>query len=321
MARGIFENLKNTSSPADGAAGKLLDKKKPQMPLPKRKSSSQEEVSGGGGGHDSDDTLWLYSFNDMLFNLLLFFIVMYSISQIDEKKFAEVQQALQGDKKPQLLKDEEDKDGVVIGPRNGVLDAKQLASSGGEAGGDKSAEIAAAIRFMLDRQEKADVKLARGTGKDADKKEEAKKKSKYLSGTNIPLPMQLVFPHTEFFAKGTADLTVPGEKNLRQLAAEIAVVEKLSIAEIEVHTEFSKAMLANLKGKSDFSTLKLATMRAGVLFEYFIKEGIPHKKVTSAGYADGRPIVLGDNLSPKQREDFSSGNDRILVVLKKDKAQ
>ncbi|MFZ9520789.1 MAG: OmpA/MotB family protein [Silvanigrellaceae bacterium] len=320
MARGFFENLKNTSSPADGSAGKLLEKKKPQMPLPKRKAASQDDGGGGGGGHESDDTLWLYSFNDMLFNLLLFFIVMYSISQIDEKKFAEVQQALQGDKKPQLLKEEEDKDGVVIGPRNGALDAKQLASSGGEAGGDKSAEIAAAIRFMLERQEKADVKLARGAGKEAEKKEEAKKKSKYLSGTNIPLPMQLVFPHTEFFAKGTADLTPQGQINLKQLAAEVAVVEKLSFTEIEVHTEFSKAMLANLKGQSDFSTLKLATMRAGVFFEYFIKEGIPHKKVASAGYADGRPIVLGENLSPKQREDFSPGNDRIVVILKKDKA-
>jgi chemotaxis protein MotB len=317
LARGLFDNSREASSPADSAAGKPLEKKKlPQMPLPKRKSSSEDEVGGGGGGgHESDETLWLYSFNDMLFNLLLFFIVMYSISQIDEKKFAEVQQALQGDKKPALLKDD-DKEGVVVGPRNGALDAKQLASSGGEAGGDKSAEIAAAIRFMLERSEKAKVKLAKGAGKEDEKKEEQnKKKSKYLSGSNIPLPMKLVFPHTEFFQKGTADLSPQGVENLTRLAEEIKAVEKLGRADIEVHTEFSRDMIADLKGQSQLSTLKIATLRAGVMFEYFVKGGVPHKKVVSAGYADGRPIVLGENLTPQQRADFSASNDRVIVNL------
>lgn len=321
MARGLFDNSREPSSPADIAAGKTLDKKKlPQMPLPKRKSSSDDEGGGGGGGHESDDTLWLYSFNDMLFNLLLFFIVMYSISQIDEKKFAEVQQALQGDKKPQLIKDDDSKDGVVVGPRNGALDAKQLASSGGEAGGDKSAEIAAAIRFMLERSEKSKVKLAKGAGNDNEKKETEKKKSKYISGTNVPLPMKLVFPHTEFFQKGTADLTPEGTENLMQLADEISVVEKLGRAEIEVHTEFSREMIADLKGQSQFSTLKIATMRAGVLFEHFVRGGVPYKKVVSAGYADGRPIVLGENLTPQQRADFSNGNDRVVISLMREKS-
>lgn len=321
MARGLFDNHRDPASPAEGAAGKSIDKKRPVAHhTPHKKHAGGDDHGGGGGGHESDDTLWLYSFNDMLFNLLLFFIVMYSISQVDEKKFAEVQKALQGDKKPQLIKEDEDKDGVVVGPRNGALDAKQLASSGGEAGGDKSAEIAAAVRFMLDRAEKSKVKLSKGQGKDNEKKEEEKKKSKYLSGTNVPLPMQLVFPHTEFFIVGTADLSPKGTENLKQLAKEIGAVEKLGRADIEVHTEFSKEMLANLKGQTQFSTLKIATMRAGVMFETLVKEGVPHKRIVSAGYADGRPIVLGESLTPKQREDFSLGNDRIIVSLKKEGA-
>ena len=257
----------------------------------------------------------------MLFNLLLFFIVMYSISQVDEKKFAEVQQALQGDKKPQLLKEEEDKDGVVIGPRNGALDAKQLASSGGEAGGDKSAEIASAIRFMLERSQKAEVKLAKGAGKEAEKKEESTKKSKYLSGSNIPLPMQLAFTAKEFFIPKTADLSVEGKENITQLAKEVSSQEALGRVEIEVHTEFTEAIINSPKAESTFADLRLSTARAGVIFEYFLKSGIPHKKVVSAGYADGRPMLSLTNMTPKQRTEFAESNERIVVTLKKEKAQ
>ena len=49
---------------------------------------------GGGGGHGSDEFLWLFSFNDMLFNLLLFFIVMFAISSVNKSKFEAVAEAL-----------------------------------------------------------------------------------------------------------------------------------------------------------------------------------------------------------------------------------
>lgn len=321
MARGsLFDKSGEHASPSEGAAGRSHEKKKHHAHGHGKKHAGGDDHGGGGGGHESDDTLWLYSFNDMLFNLLLFFIVMYSISQVDEKKFAEVQQALSGDKKPQLLKDEEDKKGVVVGPRNGALDAKQLASSGGEAGGDKSAEIAAAIRFMLERSQKAEVKLAKGAGKDNEKKEEATKKSKYLSGTNIPLPMQLAFTSKEFFLPRSADLSPDGLQNLKQLALEVQQQESLGRVEIEVHSEFTEATINSPNAESSFVDLRLATARAGVIFEFFLKSGIPHKKVVSAGYADGRPMLTLANLSPKQRTEFAESNERIVVTLKKEKA-
>lgn len=324
MSRGHFLDKRHEQlSATEPAAGRSHDKKKTSAASHShaKKHSGGDDHGGGGGGHESDDTLWLYSFNDMLFNLLLFFIVMYSISQVDEKKFAEVQEALQGDKKPALTKDDEEKDGVVVGPRNGALDAKQLGSSGGEAGGDKSAEIAAAVRFMLERAEQGKVKLAKGAGADKDKeKPEATKKSKYLSGTNVPLPMQLAFTADEFFASKSAELTKRGERNLKQLGAEVARQEKLGKVEIEVHTNFTPETINSPKGQSSFVDLKLTTVRAGVIFEYFLKAGVPHKSVVSSGYADGRPIVSLENLTPKQRQEFAESNERIVVTLKREKS-
>jgi chemotaxis protein MotB len=324
VSRGHFLDKRNEQlSATEPAAGRSHDKKKTSAASHSyaKKHSGGDDHGGGGGGHESDDTLWLYSFNDMLFNLLLFFIVMYSISQVDEKKFAEVQEALQGDKRPALVKDDEDKDGVVVGPRNGAMDAKQLGSSGGEAGGDKSAAISEAVRFMLERAEKGKVKLAKGTGKDEKKEKlEATKKSKYLSGTNIPLPMQLAFTADEFFAQDSANLTARGERNLKQLGTEVARQEKLGRVEVEVHTNFTPETINSPKALSSFTDLKLSTVRAGVIFEYFLKAGVPHKSVVSAGYADGRPIVSLESLTPKQRQEFSESNERIVVTLKKEKA-
>ena len=300
MSQGDFFQKKRTlSSPDEGVAGRSLDKKKQHArEHHKKQHKSGDEHGSSGGGHDSDDTLWLYSFNDMLFNLLLFFIVMYSISQVDEEK----------------------KEGVVVGPRNGALDAKQLASSGGEAGGDKSAEIAAAIRFMLERSEKAEIKLAKATPKPDDKKDEAAKKSKYLSGTDVPLPMQLSFSSKEFFALASSDLTVKGKENLQQLTREVARQSALGRVEIEVHTAFSEETLKSPKAESSFVDLKLSTTRAGVIFEYFLRAGIPSKKVMSAGYADGRPMLMLANMTPKQRSEFAESNERIVISLRKEKA-
>lgn len=89
-------------------------------------------------------------------------------------------------------------------------------------------------------------------------------------------------------------------------------------ADIEVHTEFTKEMIEDSRGQTQFSNLKLATMRAGIMFEHFVLEGVPNKKVASAGYADGRPIVLSENLTSKQRQEFSNSNDRIVISLKKE---
>lgn len=320
----LFRNGNSHHSPSEQASGSAINKKRTHLRVDAHNKVRRtgDSHSEGVGSHESDDTIWLYSFNDMLFNLLLFFIVMYSISQVDEKKFAEVQQALQGEKKPSLIKDDVDKDGVVVGPRNGAMDAKQLGQSGGEAGGDRSAEIAAAVRFMLERAEKGKVKLSKGAGKDNESdKKQVSKKSKYLSGTNVPLPMQLAFTADEFFVKNSASLTHAGETNLKRLGLEVARQEKLGRVEIEVHTNFTSETINSPNALSSFADLKLSTLRAGVIFEYFLKAGIPHKRVVSSGYADGRPIVSLENLTPKQRKEFSDSNERIVVTLMREKTQ
>lgn len=46
------------------------------------------------GGHGEGEGLWIYSFCDLIMNLLMFFVMMFAISSVDKDKFAFVQNAL-----------------------------------------------------------------------------------------------------------------------------------------------------------------------------------------------------------------------------------
>lgn len=51
---------------------------------------------GGGGGHDGAGALrWLLTYADMITLLMVFFIVLYSMSQVDSAKYQELQRSLQ----------------------------------------------------------------------------------------------------------------------------------------------------------------------------------------------------------------------------------
>lgn len=325
MFFGGLSNIPNkTLSPVESAGAKGLLKKKPVVEehrKSKKKEDGGHHEAAGGGGHDNEDTLWLFSFNDMLFNLLLFFIVLFSISKIDDEKFAQVQEAMQGEKKPRPVKQEQVNNNtstVIVGAKNQQSDPNEMGKQGGEAGGDKGAGIADAVRFMLERAENGKVKLAKGQGQGAKKEIEGTKKSKYIAGSNVPLPFQIGFSAKEFFLPKSAELSSGGKENLKQLALEVSRQKLLGRVEIEVHTEFSESSLKSQFALSTFADLRLSTARAGVIFEGFLKAGIPHKKVVSSGYADGRPIVSLENMTAKQREEFAATNERIVFTLKKE---
>lgn len=55
-----------------------------------------------GHGHEEGEP-WLMSFADLILNLLLFFIVLYSISSVDEKKLQELAKAINGEIVPQTI--------------------------------------------------------------------------------------------------------------------------------------------------------------------------------------------------------------------------
>jgi hypothetical protein len=46
------------------------------------------------GGHGEGEGLWIFSFCDLIMNLLMFFVMMFAISSVDQGKLAQIQHAL-----------------------------------------------------------------------------------------------------------------------------------------------------------------------------------------------------------------------------------
>lgn len=57
-------------------------------------TSTQKQSKGPGRGGDDDD--WLVTYSDAMTLLLVFFVLLISMSEIDQSKFEEVQSAIQG---------------------------------------------------------------------------------------------------------------------------------------------------------------------------------------------------------------------------------
>lgn len=53
-----------------------------------------EDPLKGGGGHGEGEGTWIFSFADLVMNLLMFFVMMFAISSVDKDKLAAVQSAL-----------------------------------------------------------------------------------------------------------------------------------------------------------------------------------------------------------------------------------
>src|SRR2546423_4721173 len=57
-----------------------------------------------GGGHDGNAERWLLTYADLITLLMVFFVVLYSMSRADTQKFARLQAALQKAFKVEVLK-------------------------------------------------------------------------------------------------------------------------------------------------------------------------------------------------------------------------
>jgi flagellar motor protein MotB len=167
---------------------------------------------GGGGGHESDEHLWLYSFNDMLFNLLLFFIVMFAISSVNKAKFAAVAEAMQ------LPKGTKQTNKPI---------AFQKENSITRADPEVDTYVQCSNPIVPARKEGTE-KGAQGTfpGK-------ANVEGKTSSQMSRPKVLETVFQGNDLFVAGTSTVSARGEKLLKSWAKKALQNDQMSRIEVE----------------------------------------------------------------------------------------
>lgn len=217
-----------------------------------------------GGGHHDDEheehpheegEPWLMSFADLILNLLLFFIVLYSISNVDQKKFQELAQAINGEQVPQ----------TVVGKAEDV---------------DENGEILQEIQTLM---QKVNQEIAT----DAQKKKAAEVQSK-LGEMFRTAPgkdkendlFEVILGGEKYFAKGSAAILPQTRAAIRAFAEKMISLQGDVGLYIEGHAAPSEFGAEGGKGRE----WQLASERASNVLLELQNAGVKVKDVSTAGF-------------------------------------
>jgi chemotaxis protein MotB len=236
--------------------------------------------------HDNEER-WLLTYADMITLLMVLFIVLFSIGQLDLKKFEQLRSG--------LASSFGTKTEVALDGGSGVLDA------------GNSALDAQTAQDILDAQKAAEAEAVKQLRETAD---EVKKT---LAGQGLGdkvtfrfedrgLVLQIVTDEV-LFDLGKADLRPEGRAVLDGLASALQQVPNQ--ISVEGHTDNRP-----ISGFPFASNWELSTYRATSVLRYLVEQkGLDRKKISAAGYGEERPIVPND--SPAHQ----AQNRRVEIVV------
>ncbi|HVW32272.1 MAG TPA: flagellar motor protein MotB [Acidimicrobiia bacterium] len=245
---------------------------------------------------------WLITYADMITLLMVLFIVLYSISQVDLAKFRKLKEGIAGGfGGPTALAAVQGGAGALSGG-GAVFDA-QVTGSGTQPSAEALNGLLSDIRARTEgaRQQRT---VLQGTQQDLQQSLDA-------AGLGDTVRFRLesrglvvtIVTDRVLFDPGQADLRPEGREVMDKIAAALGKLpNKLSV---EGHTDNTP-----ISGRYP-SNWELSTARATtVLRELIERHGIDPGRLQAAGYADERPVA--SNATPEGR----AANRRVeLVVL------
>jgi chemotaxis protein MotB len=283
--------------------------------------------SGGGGGgrkkpHEEHEEhvnheRWLVSYADMLTLLFVLFVVLFSMSSVDQKKFAELAAGLSagfGADSVAFTGQSAPLDGsannasvVQIDPGSNPGDG----SSGTQGLNQKQLEAVEAALKAEDRK-KASANAEKAAQEAQDLKEienkisDALSKEKLLGNAKFTIDSRglvvTIVTNEVVFAGNRADLRAGGRKILGAIAP--TLVKLPNKIEVDGHTN-------QLRSRTTFypSGWELSSARASTVVRFFAENSIAKKRLSAVGFSDTKPLI--DPSDPRS----ITQNRRVDVVV------
>lgn len=242
--------------------------------MSKRNFNEDNDSGGGGGG-------WMTTFSDLMSLLLTFFILLYSMSDVDAKKFEAISNSLQhvlsgvgqpvpiessmpsGDSNTDMNLDDIDIDVDRLGINAGILEMEEKVSDYVEQEG-----LAAEVTVSMNKR-----------------------------GVFVDIKEAILFD------PGSANLKAGGEQVLQKLEGLVNDFENDLV--IEGHTDDVPMSTAQFPSNWD-----LSTARAISVLDYLIKfENVDPSRLSAIGYSEYKPILPND--SPENR----AVNRRVNILI------
>jgi len=212
-----------------------------------RRSFNKEKESGGGAS-------WMTTFSDLMSLLLTFFILLYSMSNVDEEKFNDVSQSLQG-----------------------ALGGTGILENGGQVLVSKNEDGTLNVEEALNGKNNMYKKV-----------EEYVKEKGLEEKVDIKMDDKGIYfdiKEAILFDSGSADIKPDGMKVLKKLTDLIKEVENDIV--IEGHTD--NVPIHNSRYSSNWD---LSTARAVSVVKYFTEvQKIAPGRMSAVGYGEYKPIV------------------------------
>ncbi|MDD5308943.1 MAG: flagellar motor protein MotB [Deltaproteobacteria bacterium] len=270
---------------------------------------------GGGGGHDGGGSMrWLLTYADMITLLVAFFVMLYSMSVMDQKKFQAVAQAMRmtfGGSKVGTVPSGE----AVIVPSSGLSSASfgpgmpnGPTVSGQKTGKTDDLSILAGELQRMAKKYKLESMMTVFLGKDGvvirigtDGPLSTKSKDKPSRGDATAAGVAM-------FDVGRSAIRKEAMPLLSSLGALLAAIPY--DVRVEGHT-------CNLPVRSAMfpSNWELSSARASAVVRLLISSGVTPERCSAAGYADSQPLARGDT------EEDRRMNRRVDIIIRKSERQ
>lgn len=228
---------------------------------------------------------WVIIFADMVTLLLVFFILLFAIGNIEDDKWRKIKESL----RTALGSHDIDESGV----REGLDVLKQLQSKFDEESISAVDEVGALVAKEIDSIA-SEVDEFVFSNKLAGQVQVSKEER----GAVITIADVVLFP------LGKAEMSPEGKKTLKQI---FDLLEQFNYhVKIEGHTDNTPIHTEKFP-----SNWELSASRASNVARMLIEHGFPPEKVSVEGFAEFRPKVLNDSVTNRAR------NRRIEVVYQR----
>lgn len=255
---------------------------------------AHDDGGGHGGGHDGAGSMrWLLTYADLITLLMVFFIVLYSISQMDKAKYIQLAQALQAS----FLRSNVSNSLLEVSPTPVDSEAKLPHAAANSLEGTRGPDPAQA------RQ--AEGLRLQEVGRLVQKELQAAGLAGKVTVTLEEQGLVVSFPELIFFEKGYADLKPASRAILHRIAPVLAKIP--NDLSVEGHTD--DLPINTFRYPSNW---ELSVARAVVVARYLVEqEGLPPTRLSATGYGEWRPRF------PNDTEENRAKNRRVdLVILR-----
>jgi chemotaxis protein MotB len=283
--------------------------------------------SGGGarkkkGGHEEHEEhvnheRWLVSYADMLTLLFVLFVVLFSMSSVDQKKFAELASGLSqgfGAQTAAFTGSAAQLDGsgnatqivqidAGASPNNGTSGTSNMSAKEKQA---VDAAVKAASRAKASQDAQAAVKEAKNLKEIEKKVTEALIKAKLQDQVKFTINQRgliiTVVTNEVVFDGNRADLQPGGAKILDAIAPSLAKLP--NNVEVDGHTN-------QLAARTTYypSGWELSAARASTVVRYLTAHGLAKDRMSAVGFSDTKPLI-----DPKDPKSVTM-NRRVDVVV------